>query len=422
MSSEIVCDEALVSSIIQDAPAAAAIIPTLNPAEFFTPSLQAIVRAMQEMQAQSTPIDWVSVSHAIGGTVDVKYLREIIKEASPSPAHLALYLRKHREHVARRDLISKIDDFRTLLDTQNTGIDGMLETFKTVLGTLDTSGALSSGSVTLSAALDSLEAQQSQGIDTSIPCQFPTLVSRMEGGLHFGEYAILAGPPSMGKSTLALQLANRASETFPVLYFSFESPATEVAKTLVAQLDRPYDDAVAFLRDRNFVIVSAPKDGMGFIGATCAEFVKEHGQSLIIIDTINRIYEASRPFETRHRELSYISNRLDGIAEATNSAVLAIAQLNRAFTKNMERPPRIQDLRDCGELEEHADVILLLYSKNYDNKNISIDDEVTLTLGKQRNRATGVVFLAFDKAGRRFYEIEPKKDERKHHATSYKDD
>ncbi|MCA8944388.1 MAG: replicative DNA helicase [Planctomycetes bacterium] len=244
-------------------------------------------------------------------------------------------------------------------------------------------------------------------------------LDEMTGGLQGGELIIIAARPSMGKTSFALNLAERvARRQKGVLVFSLEMGAQQVISNMLCccsqvngqavrsgrLTDREYkalqDEAARLYESPIFVDDSAGLSPTALRAK--ARRLKQKGDlSMVIIDYL-QLMSTGRREESRQQEISTISRALKGLARELNIPVIALSQLNRDVESREDHRPRMSDLRESGAIEQDADVIMLLHREEYfkpteDNRGLA-----QLIIAKQRNGPTGDVTLRFFREYMRF--------------------
>jgi replicative DNA helicase len=248
---------------------------------------------------------------------------------------------------------------------------------------------------------------------------FPNLDFFLGGGFHKAEFNILAARPSVGKTALAVNIANNLSPEKGILFISLEttneSIVTNRLMPLVARIEstklkqpkqlsdddwsKIFESCSGFGAYTNFKICDQSVMKISDIENLVQEQMKhENGISLLIIDYLQLIRNAQK-FNIREQEIANISLRLKALIKEYGLYSLVLAQLNRE-TERQKRPPIMSDLRESGQLEQDADTIIFLHdSKEEDKKNI-----LTAIVAKNKNGAKGETEFYFNK---RFTEFEP---------------
>jgi replicative DNA helicase len=256
---------------------------------------------------------------------------------------------------------------------------------------------------------------------TGVPTGFVDL-DEMTRGLQGGDLVIVAARPSMGKTSLVLNIAQYVA-TQPghsVGFFSLEMSKESLFLRLLtaeAQVDghrllsgaiggKDYgriSHALETLSAMKLFIDDSANVGVLEMRAKSRRLQAEHGLSLLVVDYIQLMSGRGR-FENRTLELASISRSLKGLAKELNVPIVVLSQLSRAPEARSDHRPQLSDLRESGALEQDADVVVLIYRDDVYNKDPNSPDAGTaeLILAKQRNGPTGVVRLAFLREQTRF--------------------
>ena len=211
------------------------------------------------------------------------------------------------------------------------------------------------------------------GMDTGIP-----RLDDLTGGLHGQDVIVLAGCTSVGKSALAIQIAEYVSKTRPVVYFSLEMSRQQVAHRVCSLLSgipaakwrrqQFTRDEVARLAKTNSEIAGRPFDVVDKPTIN-AQDVRAYTQTasgrglpgLVVVDYLQLLAMSQARNQSREQVVSNASRGMKALARATNCAVLVLSQLNREVDRRDDRRPRLSDLRESGSIEQDADIVLLLH-------------------------------------------------------------
>lgn len=291
----------------------------------------------------------------------------------------------------------------------------------------------------LSAEVERLEATEGQGI-SGLPTGFGDLDSKLRG-LQKGEMLIIAARPSMGKTALALNLAEQIAfggrtpwdhaphaRPAPVAFFSLEMTKSAVTQRLLSAYSgiggerfRDGDHLGQEAWDRIIracdTLASAPvyiDDTAGLtvmqLRSRARRLASKHGIKAIMIDYLQLLSAPAAARESRQVEVSTISRQIKALARELDVPIICLSQLNRATEQREGNRPRLSDLRESGSLEQDADVVMLLHREEYYHINDPSwaeenPDKVGLAeliVAKQRNGPTGIVKLAWDSGTTRF--------------------
>jgi replicative DNA helicase len=270
------------------------------------------------------------------------------------------------------------------------------------------------------------EFHQRQGMLTGLSTGFPDL-DKLTSGLHPGEMIVIAARPSMGKTSLAMNIAEQVAieQRLPVGVFSLEMTAESLVLRMLCSRSRVNLRSIrdGFLAERDFpkltgsagklagaplLIDDTPGLSILQLRAKARRMVQQYGIKLFVVDYLQLLHSTSRRAENRQQEIADISNGIKALAKELEVPVIVLSQLNRELEKDRNRKPRLSDLRESGAIEQDADLVALLYKPNSadeDEGPSGPDQEavaVNLLIAKQRNGPTGDVALTFLKAYTRF--------------------
>jgi replicative DNA helicase len=253
---------------------------------------------------------------------------------------------------------------------------------------------------------------------TGVPTGF-TDFDRMTSGLQRQELIVIAARPSMGKTALALNMAQYAAKNANVVgIFSLEMSAEQLVSRLLCSearvdahrlrtgyLNREewarLADALRRLCETKIFLDDTPGVGVLEMRAKSRRLKAEHGLDLLVIDYLQLMAGRGR-IESRQQEVSQISRDLKILAKELDVPVVALSQLSRAPEQRSEHKPQLSDLRESGAIEQDSDVVCFIYREELYNPTDENQGTAELIIGKQRNGPTGMVQLAFLKEFTRF--------------------
>jgi replicative DNA helicase len=253
---------------------------------------------------------------------------------------------------------------------------------------------------------------------TGVPTGF-TDFDRMTSGLQRQELIVIAARPSMGKTALALNMAQYASKNANVVgVFSLEMSAEQLVSRLLCSearvdahrlrtgyLNREewarLADGLRRLCETKVFIDDTPGVGVLEMRAKSRRLKAEHGLDLLIVDYLQLMAGRGR-IESRQQEVSQISRDLKILAKELDVPVIALSQLSRAPEQRSEHKPQLSDLRESGAIEQDSDVVCFIYREELYNPTDENQGKAELIVGKQRNGPTGTIELAFLKEFTRF--------------------
>ncbi len=392
-------------------------------ADFYQPAHQLLFAAMQDLANTSKRIDVVTLQDelikrqhldAVGGTVYIVSLQEDIPQLGLVEQHARIIKEKA---ILRALIMSAATIINSCYAQQDEDISKVLDgAEKTIfeIANKRSANTFVQLDLWLKKTFQHLaEVKSHRSGITGIPMGF-NQVDSMTSGLQKGDLVILAARPSMGKTSLALNIAlNSALEGFGVAIFSVEMPAEQLVIKLLSS-----ESTIAHQKIRNATISSdewvtltnvATKladlrlfvdDTAGLsvaeVRSKARKMKAEHQIDLLIIDYLQLLNVAVR-HENRHQEVAEISRSLKALAKELHIPILALSQLSRAVESRIDKRPMMSDLRESGALEQDADLIMFLYRDIIYNPETENPNLTELIIGKQRNGPTGTVFLNFER-------------------------
>ncbi|MGE4158133.1 MAG: replicative DNA helicase [Planctomycetota bacterium] len=396
---------------------------------FTVPAHVAVFTQLQSLYDEGKDIDAVMLSDALARSKslpgeDPALLVGTLMDSVVSAAHVHSYLDIIREKHAVRSLIETgnriledcYGDYGTPDDLLDRAEQAVFD-----LSTRRDSRESSSLKALLTQNLLQIESRSGEGLLTGLSTGY-TELDEMTSGLQKGELVIVAGRPSMGKTSLALDIAEHVGlrEKKPVLIFSLEMSEHQISQNMLCshakvnsqKLRRNYlsNEEMKRLSIGAGVLAEAPIYIDDHGGTNIRELKSKarrmkarNGIELVIIDYLQLLEgSAASTREGRVQVISEVSRQLKGMARELQIPVIALAQLSRSVESREGNRPRMSDLRESGSIEQDADVIILLYREDYYDPNTKRQGEVDLILAKQRNGPTGEVQLHFAKEFMRF--------------------
>lgn len=252
---------------------------------------------------------------------------------------------------------------------------------------------------------------------TGVPTGFYDL-DRMTAGFQAGDLIVLAARPSMGKTALAINIAEHVAlnEGLPVAVFSMEMGAAQLAVRIVGSIGRidqghlrtgkltdeewpRLTEAIEKLRTISLHIDESAGLTSSELRANARRLSRQCGKlGLIVVDYLQLMSGSSNDGENRATELGEISRGLKMLARELQCPLIALSQLNRSVEQRPDKRPMMSDLRESGAIEQDADIIMFIYRDEYYTKDACKEPGVAeVIIAKQRNGPTGVVKLAFMK-------------------------
>jgi replicative DNA helicase len=393
-------------------------------ADFYRHSHQLIFQAMEDLAADDQPLDAVMVAERLqskgllekaGG---LAYLGELA-ESTPGASNVVAYARVVREYSTLRRLIgaaNRIAESAFSPDGRPSGdlLDAAEQEIFAISEDRLKDGGPQRVVPLLSRTVDRIEKlYATRNPITGLATGFDDL-DKKTAGLQPSDLVIVAGRPSMGKTSVAMNLAEHAlmDSDATVLVFSMEMPAEQLIMRMLSSLGRidqtrlrtgemheddwpRFTSAVSQLRDKKLFIDDTPALTPNDLRTRARRVARENGGlDLIIVDYL-QLMRGSGNVENRTNEISEISRSLKAIAKEMRCPLVALSQLNRSLENRTDKRPVMADLRESGAIEQDADVILFVYRDEVYNPESEAKGTAELIISKQRNGPIGMVRLSF---------------------------
>lgn len=400
------------------------IVDKLREDDFYRHEHRLIFRAMSRLLDQNKPIDVLTVSEALGEWHELDnvggevYLFELANN-TPSAANITAYADIVRERSVLRQLIAAAGDIAdNAFNSQGRSITELLDAAEQRVFSISEQGARGNGPVNikdfLGKTMDRIDTLfHADSSITGVPTGYHDF-DEMTSGLQPSDLVIIAGRPSMGKTTFAMNIAEHVAikSRFPVLIFSMEMPGEAIVMRLLSSLCRidqlrirtgklsdedwpRISSTVSMLSDAPFYIDDTPGLSPAEMRARSRRLAKEQGQlGMIVVDYL-QLMQVPGYNENRTAEISEISRSLKGLAKELKVPVVALSQLNRGLEQRADKRPVMSDLRESGAIEQDADVIAFIYRDEVYNENSPEKGTAEIIIAKQRNGPIGKVRLTF---------------------------
>lgn len=257
-----------------------------------------------------------------------------------------------------------------------------------------------------------------------LPTKFLDLDKITNGGFERGDLVVIGARPSIGKTGLAMALANNvAVQGLGVAVFSLEMSTSQLVGRLVSmksnlersqltssslkqeELER-LGRAFGSIAEMSMFIDDSSSTTVVAIRARLRRLMTRETIDMVIIDHLQLLTMNGRPHENRVQEMSEISRTLKGLAKDLNVPVVVLSQLSREVERRKDKQPVMSDLRESGAIEQDADLILLLYRDDYYNEDSPKKGIMDINVAKQRNGGTGSLKLGFNQRTGEFFNVE----------------
>lgn len=393
--------------------------------DFYRQEHRILFSALRELARRSQPFDAITVIDVLksNGKLDAvggeTYLWEIINN-TPTVANIAAYADIVREKSVLRQLIGVSTDIAdSAFNPQGRELRDILNTAEAKVFAIAEQTSSGGGAVLLkdilASAVDRIDhLHQTAGMITGVATGF-TDFDEMTSGLQKSDLIIVAGRPSMGKTTFVMNLAEYSAVQHkkPVLVFSMEMPADALVMRMIASLGRvnlasirsgKLDDddfsrimsVVNMLSDAPLFIDDTPGLSPIEVRSRARRLAKEQGGlGLVVIDYLQLMRVPGFRVENRTAEISEISRSLKELARELKAPVVALSQLNRSLEQRSDRRPMMSDLRESGAIEQDADLIVFIYRDEVYNPESMDKGTAEILIAKHRNGPIGKIKLAF---------------------------
>jgi replicative DNA helicase len=417
-------EQAVLGGLMLDGTAWDAVADLIRQNDFYRRDHQLIFSAIAQVVEQQGPVDAVTVSELlerqglleeVGG---LGYLASLSRD-TPSAANVRAYADIVRERALLRLLVAAGGEIASdALDSRGRSASELVDEAEQRVFAIAERGNRSRAGFqavrdVLPATIDRIDAlHQNPGAFTGVATGYSKL-DEMTTGFQAGDLVIIAGRPSMGKTTLAVNIAEHAaiSGKVPAAIFSMEMTAEQVTLRMIASLGRVSQShlrkgtlsaedwpritsATEVLAQAPIFIDETPALTPVELRARARRLKREKGLGLIIVDYL-QLMSVYGTKENRATEISEISRGLKALAKELQVPVIALSQLNRSVEQRTEKKPVMSDLRESGAIEQDADVILLIYREEVYDPNTTRKGIADIIVAKQRNGPIGDVQLAF---------------------------
>ncbi len=399
----------------------------LGDADFYRYEHRLIYGAIGALINNSRPADVITVfehlqsqgrADEVGG---LSYLNSLAQYV-PSASNIRRYAEIVRDRSILRKLVTASDEIATnAFNTKGRQVSDIVDESEQKIFNIGEQGKRNGGGFQ---AMDTLvvklldrvqEMADNPNDVTGVPTGFYDL-DRLTAGLQAGDLIVLAARPSMGKTALAINIAEHVAlnEGLPVAVFSMEMGAAQLAVRIVGSIGRidqghlrtgklsddewpRLSEAIEKLRTISLHIDESAGLTSGDLRSSARRLSRQCGQlGLIVVDYLQLMSGSGGDGENRATELGEISRGLKMLARELKCPVIALSQLNRSVEQRPDKRPMMSDLRESGAIEQDADIIMFIYRDEYYTKEACKEPGVAeIIIAKQRNGPTGTVKLAF---------------------------
>lgn len=433
---DVEAEMSVLGSLMLDKDAVFRVSDFLFPQDFYKPVHKDIYESMMDLCQRREPIDIITVStrlreknklEEIGGST---YLTTLVNTV-PTASHVHHYASLVRRKKLLRDMIEAASHISRLGYMESENVEQLIDEAEQKIFEI-AKGSIKQDFFPVKNALEEAweridRLHKGDGALRGVPTGFSSLDNYLSG-LQRSDLIILAARPSLGKTSLALNMARNVAsrENMAVALFSLEMSREQLVDRLIAiesgvDLWRirtgkiksgDYEDGFVKIRDAldnlsrtNLFIDDSPSPTVMELRAKARRLQAEHNLSLIIIDYLQLIKGHERA-ESRVQEVSEISRSLKALAKELNVPVLALSQLSRGVEMRPSSVPKLSDLRESGSIEQDADVVMFIYREDKVKENSDRKNVADILIEKHRNGPTGKVELYFHEETASFRPIE----------------
>jgi replicative DNA helicase len=442
---DIGAEQAILGSILKDEKALYTIIDYFKSSEFFYhPKHKLIFQAILTLFEKTEPSDITTVSDELakmgklddaGGRV---YLIDLV-DGVATTANIASYADIVQEKAFLRKLIETFNDIVHKCYNLQGGVDVLIDVAEKTIFAIKEGGMktdFTALSELIPKTFEDIEVFQETKGFTGLATGFEKL-DALTAGLHNGDFVVVAGRPSMGKTALVLNIAEYVAieGKKPVGIFSVEMTKEQLALRLLCGKAKISQHTLRMgrLRDNEYQKLIMAADPLGEakiyiddsgmlstleLRAKARRLKAQHDIGLLIVDYIQLMHGLGK-VENRQQEMAMISRGLKGLAKELQIPVVACSQLSRMVEmRGGDKRPQLSDLRESGAIEQDADVVMFVYRPEFymshldkdDPKRIEVEGRAEIIIAKQRNGPTGKVDLAFVKDYVRFENLTARYD------------
>jgi len=424
-------EQSVLGAMLLDKDAIITAIELLKSGDFYRDGHRKIFQAMLALSDRGEPVDLVTLLEELRGQNQLEaiggmgYLTTLANTV-PTSANVGYYAQIVREKAVLRSLISTATRIVTRCFEAKEEVDEILDEAERAIFEVSQRSSpqgFASMKEILKGAFDRIDKLWgNKGGVTGVPTGFPDL-DNITCGLQNADLIILAARPSMGKTTLALNIAQHiaVNEKLPVAVFSLEMSKEQlVQRILCAQAnidaqrlrrgflsDEDYPKltkAAGPLAEAPLFIDDTPAISVMEVRAKARRLKAEHGLSALFIDYL-QLMRGSERAENRQQEISAISRSLKALAKELDVPVVALSQLSRAVEQREKKRPILSDLLESGGIEANADIVAFIYRESYYHQNTENRNDTEIIIAKQRNGPVGNIHLFFKENHNKFLSV-----------------
>tara|TARA_Y100000768_G_scaffold9429_1_gene6657 strand:- start:3640 stop:4992 length:1353 start_codon:yes stop_codon:yes gene_type:complete len=428
-------EKALLGSLIIDSESWEKISNLITPSDFYDGSNRDIFTEIYDLQIHDQPLDILILEESlksrdklskIGG---IEYLKELAKTV-PTSAHIVKYAEIVREKSVMRKLIGastrtienihqEEEDIKAILDKAEADI------FSIASDSKNNEGLVKIGPI-VNDMVDSIYNKKNNNIIDYLLTGYSKLDDIM-GGLQNSDLIVIAARPSMGKTALAMNIAQDIvfKQKKKVGFFSLEMSSQSIALRMLSSLSavefskirtgdyessnddtRAVTQAIEMMQDCSMYVDDTGSITPMTLRSRARRMKRESGIDMIILDYLQLMTLPDKS-ENRVNEIASITRQLKSLAKELDIPIIALSQLNRSLEQRNDKRPFLSDLRESGSIEQDADVVMFIYRDDVYNPNSEDKNIAEINIAKHRNGPTGTAKLTFRSHCTRFEDYHP---------------
>lgn len=415
-------EQSIIGSLLLDPSAIEGLKPLVSPSDFGNDQLGEVLRAIYELSDQSKPVDTLSLSDELSND---KYLTGItlnnllaIEEKTASAANVDYYAERVRDNAKRR-AVHRVSE---CANDAESGAEAVDEALKRLMS-INTEQRKNQKHV--NDALNEVIARTEQIFNGDIDYIKTGLIDldNQIGGFSGGKLYLLGARPAMGKSALALNFAlNAIKNDVPTMVFSLEMPSDEVTYRMICAAanlntraqnnmqDEDWSKLTAgfnVLKDRPLIIDDSAGYSISYLKNAIRTHASKHDKSFYVVDYLQLVKVNG---DNRVQGIGEISRELKLLSKDIDRPILLLSQLNRSLEQRPDKRPIMADLRESGELEQDADVIMFIYRDEVYDENSESKGIAEILVRKNRQGETGKVLVKSELQYAKFSDLSLKRN------------
>ncbi|MCM1104276.1 MAG: replicative DNA helicase [Clostridium sp.] len=415
-------EQSVIGSMLMDKDAIVVASEILIGDDFYGKQYGIVFEAMVELHDEAKPVDMVTLQNRLKEkdvppeVSSLEFIKDILNTV-PTSANVKHYANIVAEKALLRRLIKANEEIANTCYVGKEPVEDILaDTEKKIFQLVQNrnTGEFVPIRQVVAEALRKIEiASHNKGAVTGVATGFTDLDYRT-AGMQPSDLILIAARPSMGKTALALNIAEyvafRSNQT--VAIFSLEMSKEQLVNRLFSLESRVdaqrlrtggLDDndwerlieSAAVIGKSNLIIDDTPGISVPELRSKCRKYKLEHNLQMVMIDYLQLMSASGRGNDSRQQEISEISRSLKALARELQVPVIALSQLSRAVEQRPDHRPMLSDLRESGAIEQDADVVMFIYRDDYYNKDTEMKNIAEIIIAKQRNGPIGTVNLVW---------------------------